>query len=315
MELLTGDNLQGLVELFRADWRTRASTWQRTATLRLHSEAEKILCQAVCAWAGVPAAREVIDRRARSFAAMIEGSGALGPRLAAGLWHRARTERWVRGVIAKVRAGRLSPRPRSPLERLLRHRDADGQPLDTPEAAVELINLLRPVVAVARFITFSALALHEHPSWRERLREAPDAELESFAQEVRRFYPFFPAIGGIALQDFEWRDLRIARGTWVMLDLYGTNHDPRHWREPDVFRPERFRGWNGNPFSFVAQGGGAPESGHRCPGERLTIELVKAALCMLCEMRYEVPSQDLRVDLARIPALPASGFLIRNAIL
>ena len=30
------------------------------------------------------------------------------------------------------------------------------------------------------------------------------------------------------------------------------------------------------------------------------------------EMRYEVPKQDLRVDLRRIPALPASGMILRG---
>jgi len=33
---------------------------------------------------------------------------------------------------------------------------------------------------------------------------------------------------------------------------------------------------------------------------------------MLGEMRYEVPPQDLRIDLARIPALPASGLVVAN---
>jgi fatty-acid peroxygenase len=36
---------------------------------------------------------------------------------------------------------------------------------------------------------------------------------------------------------------------------------------------------------------------------------------MLGEMSYEVPPQDLRIDLARIPALPASGFVVANLAL
>jgi fatty-acid peroxygenase len=33
---------------------------------------------------------------------------------------------------------------------------------------------------------------------------------------------------------------------------------------------------------------------------------------MLAEMRYEVPPQDLGIDLARITALPTSGLVVAN---
>lgn len=96
-----------------------------------------------------------------------------------------------------------------------------------------------------------------------------------------------------------------------MLDLWGTNREAQHWDEPECFRPERFRDWDGNPFSFVTQGGGDPAEGHRCPGEPLAIELLKMALRMLTrEMAYQVPAQDLSVDLTRMPAQPGSGLLI-----
>jgi fatty-acid peroxygenase len=98
-----------------------------------------------------------------------------------------------------------------------------------------------------------------------------------------------------------------------MLDLYATNHDPRSFREPDEFRPERFREWNESAFNFIPQGGGDFQNGHRCPGERITIELMKDALeFLVTEVSYEVPVQNLEVRLSRMPALPESGFVIRN---
>lgn len=52
---------------------------------------------------------------------------------------------------------------------------------------------------------------------------------------------------------------------------------------------------------------------HRCPGEWITIELMKVALAFLTErMEYEVPEQDLRIDYSRLPALPRSHFIIHN---
>ena len=52
---------------------------------------------------------------------------------------------------------------------------------------------------------------------------------------------------------------------------------------------------------------------HRCPGEWITVEQMKTIVrLMLGEMRYEIPPQDLGIDVARIPALPASGLVVAN---
>jgi cytochrome P450 len=116
------------------------------------------------------------------------------------------------------------------------HQDRDGKLLDPSVGAIELINVLRPTVAVAYFVTFAALARHDHPEWRERLRPGIDDELELFVQQVRRFYPLLPFDGGRVREPFAWRSHHFAAGTWMLLDLYGTNHDSRIWADPDVFR-------------------------------------------------------------------------------
>src|SRR3546814_12561235 len=67
------------------------------------------------------------------------------------------------------------------------------------------------------------------------------------------------------------------------------------------------------PDDRVPQGGGDHHAGHRCPGEWITIALLKSAVRMLTmEMRYSVPEQDLTVSLARMPALPRSRFVITD---
>lgn len=77
--------------------------------------------------------------------------------------------------------------------------------------------------------------------------------------------------------------------------------------------PQRFRGWDGDAFSFIPQGGGDHHTGHRCAGEWLTIELMKVAVRSLTRtITYEVPEQDLAVRLSRMPALPQSRFVIRS---
>jgi hypothetical protein len=52
------------------------------------------------------------------------------------------------------------------------------------------------------------------------------------------------------------------------------------------------------------------------PVKWISVRLIVTALGLLTrEMRYDVPSQDLAVDLPRIPAIPTSGFVISNVSL
>jgi fatty-acid peroxygenase len=77
--------------------------------------------------------------------------------------------------------------------------------------------------------------------------------------------------------------------------------------------PERFHHWNESSFNFIPQGGGDYDTGHRCAGEGITIELMKTIVRLLTTaMRYDVPEQDLRIDLSRLPTIPRSRLLISN---
>lgn len=313
MSLMTPASIQQLVDVTVEQWQHRLAKWVAMDQVVIHREVQKLLCRAVCRWAGIPLSEAEVGQRTREFAAMIDGAGAVGPRNWRGLLLRTRTERWAREIIEAIRTDKLHVPEGSTAHVTTWHRDLNGALLDPKIAAVELINVLRPTVAVARYVTFAALALHEYPECRERFLSGGDAYPELFAQEVRRFYPFFPAVAGYVKNEFEWRGYSFTKGTWVLLDIYGTNRDPRTWQSPETFQPERFRHWDASAFNFIPQGGGDHYQGHRCPGEWITLELLKAASCLLTRaMRYDVPEQDLRVDLSRMPAIPESGFVIRN---
>ena len=312
MSLQSPASRKRLVDLAEREWRTRFERWPRQRRLVLLQEAQAVLCRAACAWAGVPLSIEEEVLRTAEFSAMIDGAGAVGMRNWLGLALRRHTEQWARDHILAVRAGRPTD-PDSPLAAIAFHRDADGEVLSNADAAVELLNLLRPVVAVARYIVFGALAMHTYPEWRPRLASGDDVAANNFVEEVRRYYPFIPAIGGRANHSFAWQGLQFDKGDWVLLDVYGTNRHASTWLDADLFRPERFEGRPANGFDLIAQGGGDAAQGHRCPGEALTAELTRSALRLLAgEISYTVPEQDLAVDLARMPALPSSGFVIED---
>ncbi|MGH3425274.1 MAG: cytochrome P450 [Nocardioidaceae bacterium] len=155
--------------------------------------------------------------------------------------------------------------------------------------------------------------MHSYPAARDRLLRTDDdpAAVERFVQEVRRFYPFFPFVAARPAREFDWGGEHFTTGQRVLLDLYGTNHDPRLWEAPGEFRPERFGDWDGGAFDFIPQGGGDHDLGHRCAGEWVTIELMKVAVTALTRgMSYAVPPQDLRVPMRHAPTAPRSRFVL-----
>jgi len=312
LSLLDQQGVAEMVRLGNAEWSAAIDAWQNRERIVLLQEVQLLLTRAACRWAAVPLASDEAPRRCEQLAAMIDGAGGVAARHWQARRARKAAEDWAAGLIRQVRDGVLNVAADQPLAVVARHTGLDGYLLALNVAAVELLNLLRPIVAVSRFVVYAAAELLAHPQWRKRLQES-DALLEPFAQEVRRLYAFFPFVAARVKQDFEWNGYRFAQGTRVLLDLYGTNRDPRSWHEPQRFDPERFAHWNGSAFNFITQGGGDPASGHRCPGERLAIELLKAALCMLTRhMEYAVPAQDLRIDPSRMPAQPESQLVISD---
>ncbi|WP_431469595.1 cytochrome P450 [Sphingosinithalassobacter sp. LHW66-3] len=312
LDLLAGDAPESFADIFERRWRAALPEWRGRSEITLHEAAVRLLCEAALEWCGIAVAERDVPDRAEELAAMVAGAGAVGPKLARGLWLRRRAEHWARDQIDRVRRG-LPARPDSPLARIAEFRDLDGAPLTREEAGVELLNLLRPIVAIARFVTFAALALHEHGDAAEWLESGPGEVRErqlAFVQEVRRFYPFFPVIGGRVRSAFEWRGNEFADGDWVLLGLHATNHDARLWPEPQRFDPARFLRWQGSGYDLIPQGAGEYLPDHRCPGEWMTIAVLRRALALLRIMPGHLPEQDLRVPLDRFPTLPNSSVRI-----
>jgi len=317
--LMTEANLERLTEETALSWKRAIRRWQQqSGEIVLLEEVQCILADAVCTWAGLPLKQAKVRRLARDLAAMVDGFGGIGPRLWKAKLARTRTELWVAGIIGKVRRRKLQVHRDSALYVMANHRDANGRELDLRTAAVELLNVLRPTVAVAWYVAFAALALYEHPEAREKIVREPvgdaaGAYADAFMQEVR-LYPFTPYLGARVRTPFTWKGHDFKPGTLVLLDVHGTDHDPRLWATPQEFRPERFINWSGGSYDFIPQGGGSHATGHRCPGEWITMHNVALALHFLTRCcTYEVaPEQDLSLDLTRMPTQPASGFIIRN---
>ena len=145
-----------LAASFIQEWTRALPRWKRTGRIVLFPEMEAMLTRCGSAWAGIPLSEEAARQRTREYSEMLAATGSFGPRTLRALWLRQRTERWARDVIARARTGELSPPPDTALYKVAHHREVDGKRLSLKVAAVELLNVLRAIVAVARFIAFAA---------------------------------------------------------------------------------------------------------------------------------------------------------------
>ncbi|NES27125.1 cytochrome P450 [Micromonospora terminaliae] len=301
-----------LVDQVAAAWHEAVAAAGDGRRIVLFDEASRVLTTGVCAWAGIPLTGADVAPLARDLVALVDGFATPGPRHWRARRARGRRERWLAALIGQVRAGTVTAMPGSALEVVAAYRGRDGHLMDAELAAVELLNIIRPTVAVSWFVAFTAHALHRWPEQRDRLRTGDAAYAVAFAHEVRRFYPFAPFVGGRAVTDLTWQGQHVRAGSLVLLDIYGQNHDATLWPDPYRFDPGRFVGRAPDPYELIPQGGADARTGHRCPGEDVTVALLAAFAGRLARLDYTVPGQDLTISLRRIPALPRSRVVLTD---
>jgi fatty-acid peroxygenase len=302
LSLVNPDQIVDLVTHTLAAW--DSAPWLSGQKVVLFDVAAQALTRGVCRWAGVPLADSDVAALAADLVAMVDGFATLGPRHWRARRARERREAWLSGLIENVRRGKVNALPGTAVDVIARHE------ISPEVAAVELLNVIRPTVAVSWFVAFAGHALHRWPENREPLAAGGGVFTEAFTHEIRRFYPFAPFLAGRAVRDLTWQGHSIPAGTLVLLDVYGQNHDPRLWHIPYTFDPARFAGHKPGEFDLIPQGGGDPRLGHRCPGEAYTTALLEALTVRLARLDYGVPRQNLKISLSRIPARVKSGFVM-----
>lgn len=94
-----------------------------------------------------------------------------------------------------------------------------------------------------------------------------------------------PFLGRIAKQDDVIGGYRIPKGSTVFTSIYGMHHDPRYWKQPELFRPRRFLEDEINKYAFLPFGVGP----RRCLGVRMAyIEGVLGLANLLSNYRFEL---------------------------
>ena len=322
--LYEDEQVARLTPWLEREWQSERRAWLDGGTRSAYDAAVGALGRAIMGWAGVPGTPAAQTRWAARLAQIVDGFGSpYSPVYIAALANRWWSDRHSARLIEAVRHGSLRAESGTALEVWAHHRDEDGELLPARVAGVELQNSIRPMIAVARFVAFAAKELHERPDWRERIA-AEAVERGSlvggplsimFAQEIRRTSPFVPMLPGWATADIEIDGQTVDAGGRVVLDLQGTNTDDRFWARPQRFDPERFRDIEDYEAlaAFVPHGGADVPTGHRCPGEKLAIAGLAAAITVLSDPDLRILDEGLDVDRRRLPTKPWSGGAVRSA--
>lgn len=276
-------------------WDERAATW---TTVDLFDEVGAMLFEAGCDWIGIPYEPDEVGRRTRDLLALVDGFGAPNARNVRARLARRRTDAWVSGLVERSRASLYGD---TPLDRVARHRDVDGELLPVHTAAVEVVNLLRPLVAVTWMVSGLFRAYADHPEVGADVLAGRISPLH-VADEVRRTQPFVPFLATRATRDLTWDGHPIPAGSLVVLDVWGTNHDPATWERPDDFDPRRFERTEVTPYNLVPQGGGQTRTGHRCPGEDLTLAVLMTLVPRAAAFSWRL--EDASPALRRMPPAP-----------
>ncbi|PZE93049.1 cytochrome P450 [Curtobacterium sp. MCLR17_039] len=326
------EQVRRLAPLLTREWATERDAWLAGGTRSAYDAAVGAIGRAVMRWAGLPGTPSAKTRWAARLAQVVDGFGVpYSPEYLQAVLNRHWSDRHARRLVEAVRGGRLTPEPHTALHEWAWHRDRSGVLLPARLAGIELQNSIRPAIAVARFVAFAAKELHDRPEWRARIAAesaaadtADGSRVEdprvdgplavAFAQEIRRTAPFVPMLPAWATTDVELDGQHLPAGGRVVLDITGTDTDERSWDRAGDFDPSRFLGVDDFEAitTFVPHGGADVATGHRCPGEKVAVAALAAAVSVLSDPRLTILDDGLQVDRRRLPTKPASGGEVRG---
>jgi len=209
------------------------------------------------------------------------------------------------GHIAATRADPSLAQRQDILAMLVSARDERGEGLSDAELRDELATLITAGhETTATAIAWGVELLAHNPAVAERARSEA-AYLEATVKEVLRLYPPLPV--GAARHPLE----PFAIGRWtippevlILADAAGVHHDPEVYRQPNVFRPERFIDEPPDSVSFLPFGGGA----HRCLGAALAMLELQTVLGATLERLELAPvASELARPVARAVTIAPGG--------
>ena len=193
------------------------------------------------------------------------------------------------------------------LDMLLSSRYDDGSAMTDQQLIEEcLILFVAGHETSANAMTWAFYELAKYPEIIARIRDEANSvsgtTLEQLKQltyteqvinEVLRMYPPAYLVDRIALEEDHFGDWTIPKDTMVLSFIYGIHHDPKLWKDPEVFDPERFTAVNMKAIrsgAFIPFGAGP----RLCIGNAFAMMEMKLILAEWCkQIDYKMLTKDV----------------------
>lgn len=317
MDLMTPERMEDYREIL--DRHLSEELDRQHGEIELFDLANHVLFNAICEWSGINLERydsEKVSSLAENQISMISGAITSPTDHLKGVKDRNESEEWAQELIKEARKNPVPGKEHLALYTFANATDLEGELLPLEVAAVELLNIIRPTVALTVWIALMGHALFSENGVYDELKADFDTLQDPFIQEMRRYYPFFPMLPAIAVDDVEVDGYHIPKDSWVVLDLYGTNHDARTVDYPEKFDLKRYVGRAKDlsyeeEYEMIAQGGGKFREMHRCAGEWITLHSMRVFSNQLVnKYNFTIPEQDWTVPMDKIPTYPNSKSLL-----
>lgn len=128
--------------------------------------------------------------------------------------------------------------------------------------------------AMKTISTMLSYYIAKHPEIQEKLQEEIDTFLENHNGEIpfenlseltylnaclfeaMRLVPPFIRPERMCTRDWQHGDLKISKGTMIMIPAWAVHRNPKEFPDPETFNPERFVKKKINPYAFMTFGTG-----------------------------------------------------------
>lgn len=317
MDLMTPERMEDYREILDRNLSKKLD--KQHGMFNLFDLSNEVLFKSITEWSGINLDRlddEKINDLAKDQIAMISGAITSPTDHLKGISDRNESEDWAEGLIKEAREHPVAGKENLALYTFAQATDLNGELLPLEVAAVELLNIIRPTVALTVWMSLMGHALFSEEGVYNELKADFDDLQDPFIQEMRRYYPFFPMLPAIAVDDVEIDGYHIPKDSWTILDLYGTNHDERTVNHPEKFDIKRYLGKAEDisyeeEYEMIAQGGGKFREMHRCAGEWITLHSMRVFSDQLVN-KYEltIPEQDWTIPMNQFPTFPNSQTLL-----
>src|SRR5690625_4144174 len=152
MSLLTVEKIGGLTQLASDIWNRRLLQWTSLDRIVVYRQAQEILTEDVCQWAGIQLEPSDVSRRTSELVALFDYAANIGPKHWWARLARKRNEAWLCGIVEQIRHRIHRPPVDSAAFLVANHRDQEGKWRDSKITAAQVSNILRQPLAGSDYV-------------------------------------------------------------------------------------------------------------------------------------------------------------------